>query len=288
MANTDTPPASNALRSLIIICIFIMLTIVGGVAAYLSLQEEGPTDFVILKADPAPLRIKPEEVGGKQIDHQETAVLQMLDDIKTPDNNAERLVLPDANPELPPVPLPESEPDPEPEAAPETEGNIGTGTLAEAGVDSQPSATSETKRPESEQPSAETKEPAISPTPTPRPAPKLKEPLTPVATEQASNTPKIITEPAEIDAENPPLMVQLAAFREQVKAEQAAALLSEKHKARLLSLQLGIMSVDTGSSGIFWRVITEPLPATDARNICTALKSAGQDCILRKITTGQP
>lgn len=83
-------------------------------------------------------------------------------------------------------------------------------------------------------------------------------------------------------------MVQLAAFREQVKAEQAAALLSEKHKARLLSLQLGIMSVDTGSSGIFWRVITEPLPATDARNICTALKSAGQDCILRKITTGQP
>ena len=284
MANTDTPPASNALRSLIIICIFIMLTIVGGVAAYLSLQVEGPTDFVILKADPAPLRIKPEEVGGKQIDHQETAVLQMLDDIKTPDNNAERLVLPDANPELPPVPLP----DPEPEEAPETEGNIGTGTLAEAGVDTQPSAASETKQPETEQPLAETKEPAISPTPTPRPAPKLKEPLTPVATEQASNTPKIITEPAEIDAENPPLMVQLAAFREQVKAEQAAALLSEKHKARLLSLQLGIMSVDTGSSGIFWRVITEPLPATDARNICTALKSAGQDCILRKITTGQP
>ena len=214
MANADTPPASNALRSLIIICIFIMLTVVGGVAAYLSLQEERPTDFVILKADPAPLRIKPEDVGGKQIDHQETAVLQMLDDIKTPDNNAERLVLPDANPELPPVPLPDSEP----EAAPETEGNIGPGTLAEAGVDTQSSTTSETEQPETDQPLAETKEPAISPTPTPRPAPKLKEPLTPVATEQASNTPKIITEPAEIDAENPPLMVQLAAFREQVKA----------------------------------------------------------------------
>lgn len=84
-------------------------------------------------------------------------------------------------------------------------------------------------------------------------------------------------------AKAPSLMVQLAAFRNQQKAEEVAALLTEKHRDRLQGLTLGIMQADTGSSGIFWRVTTEPLPTEDARSLCAGLKRAGQDCIFRKV-----
>ena len=81
------------------------------------------------------------------------------------------------------------------------------------------------------------------------------------------------------------MMVQLAAFRDQQKAEEVAALLTEKHKSRLQGLGLGIMPIETNNSGVFWRVITEALPSEDARNLCDELKRAGQDCIFRKVAT---
>ena len=92
--------------------------------------------------------------------------------------------------------------------------------------------------------------------------------------------PLIIENPV---AKGPSMMVQLAAFRDQEKAQEVAALLTEKHKDRLQGLSLGIMQADTGSSGIFWRVTTEPLPTEDAKGLCDALKRAGQDCIFRKV-----
>ena len=76
------------------------------------------------------------------------------------------------------------------------------------------------------------------------------------------------------------MMVQLAAFRDAGSANCLSP--HAKHKDRLQGLSLGVMQIDTGSSGVFWRVITEPLPNEDARGLCDALKRAGQDCILRK------
>jgi hypothetical protein len=77
--------------------------------------------------------------------------------------------------------------------------------------------------------------------------------------------------------------VQLAAFSKQEKAKQQAAILMEKHKKRLNSISLEVTKIDTGSSGIYWRVITQELNETLAISICDLLKSAGQDCIVRKI-----
>ena len=42
------------------------------------------------------------------------------------------------------------------------------------------------------------------------------------------------------------------------------------------------MKHDNGDDGVFWRVVSEPLPRVEADRICSALKRAGQDCILRK------
>ena len=89
--------------------------------------------------------------------------------------------------------------------------------------------------------------------------------------------------PPKISSSNKTYKVQLAAFAKREKAKQQAAILMEKHKNRLNGIMLEVTKIDTGSSGIYWRVITEPLLQNHAVSTCNLLKSAGQDCIVRKI-----
>ena len=88
------------------------------------------------------------------------------------------------------------------------------------------------------------------------------------------------------DTATPSMVVQLAAFQSQAKAETAAALLSQKHKTRLAGHSLKIQPVvkqDSGQDkGTFWRVLTATMSAEMARALCTSLKQAGQDCIVRR------
>ena len=65
--------------------------------------------------------------------------------------------------------------------------------------------------------------------------------------------------PPKINSSNKTYKVQLAAFAKREKAKQQAAILMEKHKNRLNGIMLEVTKIDTGSSGIYWRVITEPL-----------------------------
>ena len=90
--------------------------------------------------------------------------------------------------------------------------------------------------------------------------------------------PKRIT----VEGDDPLYLVQLAAFRDAAKAREQAGLLNGKHKERLDGAELGTMKHDNGDDGVFWRVVSEPLPRVEADRICSALKRAGQDCILRK------
>ena len=81
--------------------------------------------------------------------------------------------------------------------------------------------------------------------------------------------------------------IQIAAFQDQDKADTAAALLSQKHKARLNGYILSATIIQKADGGQFWRVMSEAMPAAEANAICDALKKAGQDCFLRKIQEGQ-
>ena len=72
-------------------------------------------------------------------------------------------------------------------------------------------------------------------------------------------------------------MIQLAAFKSAEKAEEIANLLSEKHSSRLESI-LQTMRLDTGANGIFFRVVSPPLPRSVAETACAKLRRAGQDC----------
>ena len=84
------------------------------------------------------------------------------------------------------------------------------------------------------------------------------------------------------------LMVQLAAFRKEDKAKTAAALLNQKHAARLRGHQLDVRSIKSTDGQLFWRVITDPIPKQDALSICDGLKRAGQDCIIRQTKAQKP
>ena len=91
-----------------------------------------------------------------------------------------------------------------------------------------------------------------------------------------------------IEGDEPLYMIQLAAFLNAEKATEIAKILSQKHKSRLQGVDLETMSVDTGSNGIFYRIVSAPLPRPDADKICGVLRRSGQDCFLRKYTAPSP
>jgi cell division septation protein DedD len=88
--------------------------------------------------------------------------------------------------------------------------------------------------------------------------------------------------PAIKQSDGPVFVIQLAAFRSDEKANEIASLLSEKHSSRLQGVRLQTMRLDTGSNGVFFRVVSAPMSRAEAENTCTKLRRAGQDCFLRK------
>ena len=97
--------------------------------------------------------------------------------------------------------------------------------------------------------------------------------------------PKEITQKLPVkQTDGPAFVIQLAAFRSAEKAEEIASLLSTKHGSRLDGVKLQTMRLDTGVNGIFFRVVSPPLPRAEAEMACNNLRRAGQDCFLRKFT----
>ena len=93
---------------------------------------------------------------------------------------------------------------------------------------------------------------------------------------------KPAAKPAIKQSDGPVFVIQLAAFRNDEKANEIASLLSEKHSSRLQGVRLQTMRLDTGSNGVFFRVVSAPMSRAEAENTCTKLRRAGQDCFLRK------
>ncbi len=94
-------------------------------------------------------------------------------------------------------------------------------------------------------------------------------------------------EPPVKQRDEPAFVIQLAAFRSATKAEEIANLLSAKHESRLDGIKLQTTRLDTGSNGVFFRVVSPPLPRGKAEVACVNLRRAGQDCFLRKFTQSE-
>ena len=276
MSGTDKEKRKISFNLLILIGFILSAISIAGGGFWLSLQTGTNYELPVLKADKSSFKFKPEEPGGKLIPHQDSLVLELLEGLSENDNQSEKLRLPDAAPELPPVSLQmeynASGPKRSPEAGPVTDLNdekrITTSKLAEVNtkelktVDEQINLTSIIDDNISLQGEvSQYKEAKDATTLSPVEKPDL---------------------PKQIVGEKT-YKVQLAAFTKQEKAKQQAAILMEKHKNRLDGIMLEVTKIDTGSSGIYWRVITQPINKTLAISKCELLKSAGQDCIVRKI-----
>ncbi|MEC8216368.1 MAG: SPOR domain-containing protein [Pseudomonadota bacterium] len=238
-------------------------------------------DVALIKADPGPIKVKPADPGGAKIPHQETTVMGMIGGIAQTDEDVEILRPPSVVPEMPPTTLPEAETADEP-VAPKPAASEAETSGAEAGQSqgaaaqvAAPSATEgETKSGEAQLSGREASGPAAA-------AGEDDGSSKVAAIEMPTAKPKPPKRIA-VEGDDPLYLVQLAAFRDAAKAREQAGLLNGKHRDRLDGAELGTMQHDNGDDGVFWRVVSEPLPRVEADSICTALKRAGQDCILRK------
>ncbi|ADE38663.1 SPOR domain-containing protein [Candidatus Puniceispirillum marinum] len=264
-------------RSLLVL---VFITLAAGVVTYFLMPIFLPADqndVQIISAPDGPIKVKPDDVGGKAIKNQDSAVMSMIANNSKSDVDVENLRPLSSDPELPPVTL--TEETKEAEAEPDTQIETDNETTMEvAAANVKPSDTEETSPPltsDNETVSNESPEAEKAPKsliPKAKPAGKPQKP----AITRQTKTPK---------TDEPLYRVQLAAFRNDDKAAEVASLLTQKHRTRLNDVILETTKIETKDNGVFWRIVTEALVRVEADNLCTLLKRAGQDCILRKVKT---
>jgi hypothetical protein len=242
-------------------------------------------DIVYLQADETPFKVRPSEEGGQKIAHQNSRFMSYLDKGEAETEEKEILHLDEDLPEPPPVPIEAEKPS---DTAPAQAGGQGLAAadtenpekqsvmatpLGQAQTDTPPVTAD---KPDSTDNTSAANGQAEDKT---SPAVPVKRPV------ELANIRKKNNNQAKPDASWQ--QIQIAAFQDQDKADTAAALLSQKHKARLNGYILSTTIIQKADGGQFWRVMSEAMPAAEANAICDALKKAGQDCFLRKIQEGQ-
>ena len=267
-------------RSLLVL---VFSSIAAGAVTYFLMPIFLPADqndVQIITAEEGPIKVKPDDVGGKAIKNQDSAVMSMIANNAKTDVDVENLRPLSSAPELPPVALAEEKAN----KAPENKPDNATEVVAETKTESDKNATSKTASVTSKSTDADNQASASissdknlsdeqKPTsliPTAKPAVKAKKP---------SNGGK----KKKAKTDDPLYRVQLAAFRNADKAAEVASLLTEKHRTRLNDTVLETSKIETKDNGIFWRIVTDSLVREEADKLCTLLKRAGQDCILRKV-----
>ena len=243
-----------------------------GVTTYFLLPRlisKTVTDITVVKAIDAPIKIKPLDPGGEAVDHQNLLVVDILKGGNKADDQTETLRPTSPSPEPPPV----------------AEGETTAKTILEtpaATIENQSKTDDEAMAKRGDDPVKE-----MAKKTGPKAKPVAKDATVKDATGADANS-KIKKRVIVIEGDEPLYMIQLAAFRNAEKATEMAKILSQKHKSRLQAVNLETMRVDTGSNGIFYRIVSAPLPRPDADKICSVLRRSGQDCFLRKYTAPSP
>jgi hypothetical protein len=267
-----------------------IITIVGGTTYFLlpSLISKTVTDITVVKAIDEPIKVKPLDPGVEAVDHQDLLVVDILKGGNKGDDQTETLRPTSPSPEPPPV----------------AEAETAAKTILEPPIATSEDAVKELLQKAKPAPKPLTKAAAVKDavgkdktgagSKTAANAKTSNKPVKPAATNPDSakadkdTTTNIKKRVIVIEGDEPLYMIQLAAFRNIGKATEIAKILSQKHKTRLLDADLETMSVDTGSNGIFYRIVSAPLPRPVADKICGVLRRSGQDCFLRKYTAPSP
>ena len=281
-----------------------IIAIVGGTTYFLlpSLISKTVTDITVVKAIDAPIKIKPLDPGGEAVDHQNLLVVDILKGGNKADDQTETLRPASPSPEPPPVAEAETaakavleKPIATIKDKSKTDGKATANSGDEAAQNSLSKAKSATESTTQtlakaaagkDATGAETKTAASTKASTRSTKPAATKPAAAKANRDTAS--KINKRVIVIEGDEPLYMIQLAAFRNAEKAIEIAKILSQKHNSRLQGVDLETMSVDTGSNGIFYRIVSAPLPRPDADKICGVLRRSGQDCFLRKYSAPSP
>ena len=239
------------IKGVVAISVFVMFSGLI-VYAYNKGKEAGGGDRPpIIKAGPAPYKVRPDRPGGMQVLNRDKQVYSQIDGSPKPPV-VERLLpaaeTPMATAAAPPVALPAP-----PLAKPQTPPKAAT---------AKPSPTV--------QPTPENKTPASPPEPT------VTRPAKPVAKPTARRLSKIAP------ASGGRYKIQLASLRSNVAVAQSWKRLVKSNKDLLGGLRLTIARRDLGSTkGVFFRMQAGPLPdAVAARDLCARLKRRKLNCLV--------
>ena len=227
--------------------IVIALAAMVVVVVWPPLSLKTPTDVIVVKAIDGAVKVKPADRGGTTVAHQDLLVIDMLKSGVADTAEVETLQPRASAPEPPPISAEKTDSaaaDPAPDSA----------------APASPAAPDAPDEPDAGSENAAAIQKKTVKAPSVKPAAK----------------------PAIKQSDGPVFVIQLAAFRNDEKAKEIASLLSEKHSSRLQGVRLQTMRLDTGSNGVFFRVVSAPMSRAEAENTCTKLRRAGQDCFLRK------
>jgi len=224
--------------------IVIALAAMVVVVVWPPLSLKTPTDVIVVKAIHGAIKVKPADPGGMTVPHQDLLVIDLLKSGGADTGEVETLQPRASAPEPPP---------------------ISAGKTDSAAADPAPDSAT----------------PAAPDAPDAADAGSENAAAIQKKTVKAPSV-KPATKPAIKQSDGPVFVIQLAAFRSDEKANEIASLLSEKHSSRLQGVRLQTMRLDTGSNGVFFRVVSAPMSRAEAENTCTKLRRAGQDCFLRK------
>lgn len=247
-------------------------------------------ELPVVRAEPVPEKVRPEQPGGMEVPHQGIAVLNNGRQGETP-QTVERL-LPRPEIPAPPEPLPEElaeAADPEPEqplGLPEAPALPDGG---EADVTEAPQLAPEFS--EGEGQPAEAEQEIAKPLPKPEGRDAIAQLLEKESLETANGATAEPAEPAPAAQTTPKqtaevatgaVVLQLSSVKSEAAAAQEWKRLQAAHPALLGKLALSLETAAVQGT-TYYRVQTGPFASrAAAAQVCTQLKSQNQDCLVKQ------
>ncbi len=268
------------------------------------LGESVDTSVPLIRADMAPIKVRPESPGGMQVPDQDKLVYDRMQGQREPPQ-VEQLLPPPEAPMLPPPPPPPqrlARPEPPVTAEQTPPGPISL-VPEQPPPPPKPVETAERLLPEPEKPKPVETSPPPPPQPAPPPPvaakpaepppakPVESKPAKPPETAPAKPETAVASKPEPKPAPPPPkkavkpaaaYQIQIAAVRSPTRARGEWKRLQRKHRELLGKLKLSIVKADLGpKKGIYYRLRAGPVAdGKAARSLCAALKKRKVGCLV--------
>jgi hypothetical protein len=243
-----------------------------GITYYFGFKKPAaPTEPVVVQADAAPVKERPEQPGGIDIPFQDVTIYEKISkNGAEPTRKIERFL-------------------------PEENSPIESKTVVEPVPTAAP--TEKVERAEAAPPVVEKKpeaKPVVETAPTVLKKPETKEAKkseaakeAPKKTEAAKPQEKTIESIIAEQAQQPAaakggFRIQLGAFPEEQIAKTELARLQRKYNSALGGVKLVLLRADLGSRGVFFRIQSPGLSEKQAEKICADIKAAKGGCLIAR------